>query len=65
MSNKDKIEQIKEHIANSNLSEEEKTNSFKHIEEWYAEDKSFGSLYEKLSEISPAIGAFLEDLGLI
>ncbi len=67
MSNKkiEELEKIKDHIKNSDLSEEEKSNSFKHIEEWYAEDKAFGSLYEKLAEISPAVEAFLEDLGLL
>ena len=67
MSNKriEHLERIKEAIKNSDLSEEEKSNSFKHIEEWYAEDKAFGTLYEKLAEISPKIEALLEELGLI
>ena len=67
MSNKriEHLERIKEAIKNSDLSEEEKSNSFKHIEEWYAEDKAFGSLYEKLAEISPKIEALMEELGLI
>ena len=67
MSNKrmEHLERIKEAIKNSDLSEEEKSSSFKHIEEWYAEDKAFGTLYEKLAEISPKIEALLEELGLI
>jgi hypothetical protein len=59
------LQRIKEAIANSNLSEEEKSNAWKHIEEWYAEDQAFGTLYEKLAEISPKIEALLEELGLI
>jgi hypothetical protein len=59
------LEQIKEHIAKAGLSEEEKNSSFKHIEEWYAEDKAFGTLYAKLAEISPRVEALLNELGLI
>ena len=59
------LEKIKEAIDRSELSEEEKSNSFKHIEEWYEEDRAFGALYEKLSEISPKIEAILNELGLI
>jgi hypothetical protein len=67
MSNKrvEHLEKIKEAIDRSELSEEEKSNSFKHIEEWYEEDRAFGTLYEKLSEISPKIEALLNELGLI
>ncbi len=61
----EKLERIKEAIAKSDLSEEEKSNAWKHIEEWYAEDKAFGTLYEKLAEISPKIEAILTELGLI
>jgi len=68
MSHKKKIEElekIRDHIEHSQLSEEEKSNSYKHIEEWYAEDKAFGTLYEKLAEISPAVESLLGELGLI
>ena len=67
MSNKrvEHLEQIKDAISKAELSEEEKSNSFKHIEEWYAEDKAFGTLYEKLAEISPKIESLLNELGLI
>jgi len=67
MSNKrvEHLEKIKDAISKAQLSEEEKSNSFKHIEEWYAEDKAFGALYEKLSEISPKIESILNELGLI
>jgi len=67
MSNKraEHLERIKDAIKNSELSEEEKSNAWKHIEEWYQEDKAFGALYEKLAEISPKIEALMEELGLI
>ncbi|WP_456429562.1 hypothetical protein [Nitratifractor sp.] len=67
MSNKrvEHLQRIKDAIKNADLSEEEKSNAWRHIEEWYAEDKSFGTLYEKLAEISPKIEALMEELGLI
>ena len=60
-----KLEAIRQHIEKADLTEEEKSNSFKHIEEWYAEDKAFGTLYETLAEISPAVESLLGELGLI
>ncbi len=67
MSNKkvEHLEKIKDAIKDADLSEEEKSISFKHIEEWYEEDKAFGTLYEKLAEISPKIESLLNELGLI
>jgi hypothetical protein len=67
MSNKhaEHLERIKDAITKAELSEEEKSNAWKHIEEWYAEDKAFGTLYEKLAEISPRIEALLAEMGLI
>jgi len=67
MSNKhaEHLERIKDAINKAELSEEEKSNAWKHIEEWYAEDKTFGTLYEKLAEISPRIEALLAEMGLI
>jgi hypothetical protein len=65
-SNLKHLETIKENIDKTNaLSEEEKSDSFKRIEEWYNEDKAFGTLMTELSEISPSVKAFLQDLGLI
>jgi hypothetical protein len=61
----EELEKIRDHIAHSQLSKEEKSNSFKHIEEWYAEDKAFGTLYETLAEISPAVRSLLAELGLV
>ena len=67
MSNKrvEHLERIKDAIKNSDLSEEEKSDAWRRIEEWYAEDRAFGTLYEKLAEISPKIEAILAELGLI
>ena len=65
-SNLKHLEKIKENIDKSDaLSEKEKSDSFKRIEEWYAEDQSFGTLLLDLSKVSPKIEAFLIDLGLI
>ena len=60
------LERIKENIDKSNeLTEEEKSNSFKHIEEWYAEDKAWGTFLNELAQISPKVEAILAELGLI
>jgi len=65
-SNLKHLERIKENIDKSNeLSEAEKSNSMKHIEEWYAEDKAWGIFLNELSEISPKIKTILADLGLL
>ena len=60
------LERIKENIdKSSELTEEEKSNSFKHIEEWYAEDKAWGTFLNELAQISPKVEAILAELGLI
>jgi hypothetical protein len=65
-SNLKHLEKIKENIDKTDaLSQEEKSDSFKRIEEWYNEDKAFGTLLTDLSQISPKIEAFLIDMGLI
>ena len=65
-SNLKHLENIKENISKSNtLSEEEKSDSMKRIEEWYAEDQAWGTLISKLSETSPMMKAILAELGLI
>jgi hypothetical protein len=63
---KKKLEAIKDTISNSDkLTEEQKSSSFKIIEEWAKEDKAFGILFEKLTEISEEIEPILIELGLI
>lgn len=65
-SNLKHLETIKENIDKTDaLSQEEKSDSFKRIEEWYNEDQAFGVLMADLSEISPNVKSFLADLGLI
>ena len=65
-SNRKHLERIKENIDKSaELSEEEKSSSFKHIEEWYAEDKAWGTFINELAQISPKIESILAELGLI
>ena len=60
------IEKIKEKIEESKeLSQEEKSNSVKHIEEWYAEDKAWGTFIGELTKISPKVEAILVELGLV
>jgi len=65
-SNLKHLEHIKENIDKSTeLSEEEKSNSFKHIEAWYAEDKAWGTFINELAQISPKIESILAELGLV
>jgi len=65
-SNLKHLERIQENIDRSNLlSEEEKSNSMKHIEAWYAEDQAWGTWLDELAEISPKIKTILSDLGLL
>jgi len=40
---KEHIEKIKENIEKLDLPQEEKSNAWRHIEEWYAEDKAWGN----------------------
>ena len=65
-SNLKHLENIKENIHKSkHLSEEEKSDSVKRIEEWYAEDQAWGTLISELSEISPKVKSILVNLGLL
>ena len=67
MSNKDiqRFQEIRTQLDKLSLSEEEKSNSYKHIEEWYAQDKAFGTIYQELAGISPKIEALFQEMGLI
>ena len=65
-SNLKHLETIKENIDKSGaLSQEEKSDSMKRIEEWYAEDQAWEALMAKLSEVSPKVKTVLADLGLL
>lgn len=60
------LEKIKEGIDKSNtLTEEEKSDSVKRIEEWYREDMASGTFMKEISDLSPTIKAILAELGLI
>lgn len=60
------LEKIKEGIDKSNtLTEEEKSDSMKRIEEWYREDMASGTFMKEISDLSPTIKAILAELGLI
>ena len=61
----EKLEKIKDTIVNANLSEDEKANAVKKIEEWYSEDKGLNLLYDELANISSKITPLLEEIGLI
>jgi hypothetical protein len=67
MSNKDiqRFQEIRTHLDKLPLSEEEKSNSYKHIEAWYVQDKAFGTIYQELASISPKIEALFQEMGLI
>ncbi len=65
-SNLKHLEKIKDSIDRSDtLTEEEKSDSMKRIEEWYREDMASGTFMQELSELSPTIKALLAELGLI
>ena len=65
-SNLKHLEKIKDSIDRSNrLTEEEKSDSVKRIEEWYREDMASGTFMQELSELSPTIKGLLAELGLI
>ena len=66
-SHKDKqhLESIKEIIDKSDaLSDEQKSDSMKRLEEWVAEDKAFGTLKNELVKISEFFEAVFSELGI-
>lgn len=65
-SNLKHLEKIKERIDRSDaLTEEEKSDSMKRIEQWYREDMAWGTFMKELSEISPTVKGLLAELGLL
>ncbi len=65
-SNLTHLETIKENIDKTDvLSPEEKSESMKRIELWYAEDRAWEALMAELSDISPKVKSILADLGLV
>jgi len=62
----EKLEQLKEAIRNTDqLNDEEKKSAIAHIEEWYEEDKAFGSLLETFVQKFANLKPILAELGLI
>ncbi len=60
------MQQIKERVTVApELSEAEKSQTIKRLEEWVVEDKAEGIFYEELLEISQNIKPILAELGLI
>lgn len=60
------LEKIKEAIEKSDqLSDHDKSESVKHIEEWILEDKAEGALYKELLELTSGMKPILAELGLI
>ncbi len=60
------LERIKDAVVNSKeLTQEEKTNTIKHLEEWVAEDKAEGIFTEELLKIASGIRPILVELGLL
>ncbi len=60
------LERIKEAIQKSeHLSDEDKSQSVKHLEEWILEDKAEGIFYQELIELTSGVKPILAELGLI
>ena len=60
------LERIKEAIEKSeDLSDEDKSQSVKFIEEWILEDKAEGIFYQELVKLTSGIKPILAELGLI
>jgi len=63
--NREHLETIRDNIAASTeLSDTEKSEGVKTVEEWIAEDKGFGLLYEELIKLSSKFDPLLKELGL-
>lgn len=61
-----KLETIKEAVVKSkHLSDDEKSQTVKRIEEWISEDKAEGIIYEELIELAAGIRPMLAELGLV
>ena len=61
-----KYEQLKDAINKTDkLSEEEKTQSVKHIESWITENRAFGLIYDELVEVNIAFKDIFREFGLV
>lgn len=60
------LERIKDAVTHTDrLNESEKSETMKRIEEWIAEDKAEGIIYEELIELAEEIRPLLAELGLV
>lgn len=60
------LEKIKQAIHTSDkLSDEEKSESMRHIEEWVLEDKAFGLLIDELKQVAVNIEPMFKELGFL
>ena len=60
------LERIKNAVSKTDtLNASEKTETIKRVEEWIAEDKAEGIIYEELIELAAGIKPLLAELGLI
>jgi len=63
--NLEKLQSIKEAITKSaSLSEDEKSESVKRVEEWILEDRAFGTLELELKKISNYFTEMFSELGM-
>jgi len=63
---KEKLKLVKEKVKNhKEMSEEEKSNTIKKIDEWILEDKAEGTIVNELVEASKKIVPILEEIGLM
>lgn len=59
------VNKIKENIDKTNrLSEDEKSDSMKRIEEWELEDRAFGTLKLELMQVSKFFEEIFSELGI-
>ena len=60
------LEKIKNAVDEAeHLSEDEKSETIKRLDEWILEDKAEGLFYEELMEITQGMKSILKDLGFI
>lgn len=59
------LEKIKEEVHNTEmLSDEQKSDSVKRIEEWVLEDKAFGTLKDELIQVSVFFEKLFAEMGI-
>ena len=58
------LEKIKNAIKVAPLSEDEKSDSMKRVEEWVLEDKAFGTLKNELVKVSIFFEEVFSELGI-